>query len=194
MQIIVNFTNDEKETLFRELKDSDVMTSEIERFESELKVINSLEKRFKGMKLFLVNDKIHLGCTIYINSSLFSKIANLAKKFISKFFAIFKMAKEFAADCDLFDKATDDDAKIVSTSLNGYKVPDFFVSMGTEERKSHVMGELLNAATSNSPIKGDVRNMAASLMDKDIDNFVINIDNKQKLQQNLNLVPSNDRS
>ena len=183
MKIIISFTNDEKKTLFKELKDSDVMTSEIQKAEEELDAINSIEQVYKGMRLSLVNIKGLITCAIDINSNLFGKIVNLAKKFISKFFIIFRMIKEFVSDCDLFNKSTESDTEIVSTKLNGYDVPEFFADMNYEKRKSHVMEELLNAATSNSPIKDDVRNMAASLKDINIDNFVINIDNKQKLQQ-----------
>ena len=194
MKIIVNFTNDEKENIFKELRDADVMRSDIEKFKYEFDAINSIEKNYKGMKFSLINNKDHVGIAINIDSDLLSKITNLTKKFISKFFIIFKMIKELVIDCDTFTDSVNSDFETVGTKLNGYDVPAFFADMNYEKRKSHIMGELLNAVTSNSPIKDDVRNMAASLMDKDIDNFVINIDNKQKLQQNLNLIPSNDRS
>ena len=69
------------------------------------------------------------------------------------------------------------------TKLNGYDVPGYFVSMSHEKRKEHVMKILLNDAMGDEYIiSDDDRRMAASLRDKDIDNFVFNIDSKRKLQ------------
>ena len=193
MQITVNFTSEEKETMLKELRDSDVMTSEIKKFETELKTIERLEKRFKGMKLVLVNDTYHLGCTISINNGLFNKIANLVKKFISKFSIIFKMIKEIAADCCDFNKAAIEDAETISVSLNGYKVPPFFAHMSHEERKLFVMKKLINSATNEHCIVvSDLRRMAQSLMDEDVNNILSDIDKKREELNNQLPVISTD--
>ncbi len=172
------FTKADKETIFKELKDLDIKMPEIEKFQNELNTIHSITKSYKGIDLKVVNmGDMTTSMNISIHSNnLFGRLVSLTKKFIVKFFVVFKMMiKEFEDECESFSDIKVD-LEEVSTSLNGHIVPSYFVDMSYEERRSHVLQQLLTAAKNNTQIEYNLRCMAASLKDKNIDELVTTFD------------------
>lgn len=183
MKIDISFENEEMNTVLSELVNSDIANIDTSKIYNEINAINSIEKHYKGIDVTLDRKNgVHLA--VEIKYGLFTKIISLAKRMINKALFIYRIIKEYFADCEEFTKASLEDFEEVEMKMNGCNVPATFINASVEKRKEMIMHAITTALASKEKLSDETINMIIALNDSTINTIA----------ESLGLMPSKEET